>query len=60
VSYAILIPDETRGRAGEYLASLQSGVHKSGAKLGAQLHGRDLGAITLDDLFGNLFETKKG
>ena len=60
MSYAILIPAETRGRAGEYLASLQSGVHKSGAKLGAQLHGRHLGAITLDDLFGELFETKKG
>lgn len=60
MNYAILIPDETRGRASEYLASLQSGIHKAGAKLDAQLRSRYLDAITLDDLFGELFETKAG
>lgn len=58
--YSILVPDDTIARAGEYLASLRSGGRTAGAELFARLQGRRLDALTVHELLGELFETKKG
>jgi len=58
--YSILIPADTLTRAGDYLVSLRSRSHEPGAELAARLQGRRLESLDVDDLLGELIDTKQG
>lgn len=58
-NYSIIVPDETKARAAEYLQSLRVDPTQAGAYLGDRLSSADIGSITELDLLGCLFDTKK-
>jgi len=58
--YSILIPADTFARAGDYLVSLRSRSHEPGAELAARLQGRRPESLDVDDLLGELIDTKQG
>lgn len=57
--YSIIIPEDTRDRATNYLRALGFGEAQAGALLQNHLRGADLRAMTGLDLLGKLFDTKK-
>jgi hypothetical protein len=56
--HTILVPDDTRTRLAEYLASLQSGGMPAGGRLKSALVGLDLAALTAARFLDVLLNTK--
>lgn len=57
--YSILVPDETRARAAQYLDELRTGRAAPGANLRARLDRAAVFPSTPDDLLAFLFDTRR-
>jgi hypothetical protein len=58
MTHTLIIPDETRRRLVEYLASLQAGRASAGKRLGDNLAGIELAALTEAGILDALLNTK--
>jgi hypothetical protein len=58
-TYSIIIPEDTVARADAYLKALRVCRSQPGALLRDRLRGADLRVVTVQDLFGMLFDTKQ-
>jgi hypothetical protein len=56
--YSIILPEETVGRAVEYLRTLRNQIAVPGRRLRDRLHGANLEALTAQELLGELLDTK--
>ena len=56
--HTILIPDQTRARAADYLDGLRSGKALPGSHFGASLSGTDFMTLSVDSLLDALINTK--
>jgi hypothetical protein len=57
--HSIIVPEDTRVRAANYLEALQEGRSQPGVLLGERLQDTDLHKMTEQDLLASLFDTKR-
>ena len=57
--YSIIIPEETRARAADYLDALRCGANQPGARLQNRLQAADLHMFGAEDLLAALLDTKQ-